>query len=95
MVAREHRALHQKLVALRNQAFAHSDHETRGPFLGYIDMGADRQPFISFGVPKYAELEKLQKEIRSLLVQVEGAVATWLTQYRFSRTKPRVATDDL
>jgi len=71
------RDLHAELLKLRDQAFAHSDHDFRNPQIArFPRKGGGGQYLMSFRNPAYEDLNKRLPEIRGLVVSVEQAVNT-------------------
>lgn len=69
------RDLHAELLKLRDQAFAHSDHDFRNPQIArFPQKGGGGHYLMSFRNPAYENLNKRLPEIRELVVSVEQAV---------------------
>lgn len=68
-------SLHAELLALRNQAFAHTDHDFRNPRIARWPRTAGGATYsMSFRNPAYDKLVTRVHEIRDLILLVESKV---------------------
>jgi hypothetical protein len=82
IVPAEHRALHGELLALRNRAFAHTDHDYFDPRIAQWPSKSGRKAYpMSFKVPPYADLERRFKAMTILVAAVEAAVNAWVEAF--------------
>jgi hypothetical protein len=71
------RDLHAELLNLRDQAFAHSDHDFRNPQIArFPRKDGGGHYLMSFRSSAYEDLNKRLPEIRELVVSIEQAVNT-------------------
>lgn len=74
VIPAEMRPLHDELLSLRDQAFAHTDREFHGPEIGRYPKSEGAAYFMSFRRPAYEGLNARLDEILGLVVSVEASV---------------------
>lgn len=99
--APEHqRSLHAELVALRDQAIAHTDHEFRNPSVSRWPYAGGAAYFMSLKVPRYDELLARLPEIRQLIAAVTSGLDARIRTFeqfheiRCAMTKSRASRTD-
>lgn len=79
------RGLHTELLKLRDQAFAHTDHDFRNPQIARFPReGGAGLYSMSFRNPSYEDLNTRLPEIRELVVAVEQCVNTRAREFELT-----------
>lgn len=81
-VADAQRPLHRELIILRDQSFAHTDHDFRDPSVSRWH-GNDGTPvyLLRFRVVQWLDLNRRSSEIRALVSAVEENVGAWISWF--------------
>lgn len=75
--------LHAELIALRNQVFAHTDHDVSKPkHARWLRADGSAQYPMSFGIPPYQALVARIGDIRALTVAMEDIVNATIAEYQ-------------
>ena len=94
IVPRERLELHAELITLRDQAFAHSDHEFFKPqLMRWPHTGSNDRYIFGFAIPPWASLDLRAAEIEALITAVETAVHGWITEFERTELDPLRASE--
>jgi hypothetical protein len=77
----EMRRLHHELIRLRDQAFAHSDHEFRRPNVTRIRFAEKNRYFLGFSIPSFDALEQSADEIQELIAHMHKLMETRISSW--------------